>query len=86
MVAFWAISRWTPKGTLLAVSAALYFASWAIDTGRVRELVLLTGLMRLLGFVGGILGLIDLCRKRRQPPIVAEVVETEPIDSSSKLP
>ncbi|MCE9544077.1 MAG: hypothetical protein K8T25_00915 [Planctomycetia bacterium] len=83
LVGLWIISRYAPKGTVLAISAAMYVASWGIDTNHVRELVLICGLMRLLGFVGGILGIFDLVRKRPSPNaiVVAEAVDAEAIEA-----
>lgn len=83
IVAFWAISRNTPKGTLLAVAVGLYVLSWAFASVRVREVVLITGLMRMLGVVGGILGLIDMFRKRPAKIVDAEVIEPHETDHRS---
>lgn len=63
---FWYLSRVAPKGTVLAVAAGIYVVSWLINPGNSRELHGLVGFLRLLGFVGGVLGVIDLVKKR--PP------------------
>ena len=65
VVALWLIARRTPKGTVLAIAAAMYVASWALSGIRVREVLMLVGLLRMLGFAGGILGILDLLRKRK---------------------
>ena len=65
LVGFWFLSRRGPHGSVLAVAAALYIASYAFDPGRSRELVGLAGILRITGFVGGILGVIDLVRRPR---------------------
>lgn len=65
VVAFWLIAKRTPKGTVLAIAAAMYVASWVLSDIRVREVLMLVGLLRMLGFAGGILGIIDLLRKRK---------------------
>jgi hypothetical protein len=60
------ISKRTPKGTVLAIAAAMYVVSWSIDGIRLREAMMLCGSLRMLGFAGGILGIIDLVRKRKR--------------------
>jgi hypothetical protein len=62
LVGLWFLSRRTPPGTVLAVAAAIYLLSW-IPTDRIREIVVIMGAVRMLGFFGGILGIIDLMRK-----------------------
>lgn len=68
LVALFLISKKTPKGTVLAIAAAIYVASWSFDGVRSRDMLLLRGSMRMLGFAGGILGIIDLVRKRKPHP------------------
>ncbi len=65
LIALYILSRFMPKGTVLVVAAAIYIASWLLEGTKVREVVMLTGSMRLLGFAGGVLGIVDLLRKRR---------------------
>jgi hypothetical protein len=61
-------SRFAPKGTLLAVSVVMYIVSRMIDPGRSRELHLLVGTLSMLGTIGGILGIVDLLKKRQPRP------------------
>ena len=75
LVILWFVSSRTPKGTVLVIAAILYFVSWQIDDVRVREIRLLSGTMRLLGVVAGILGIVDLCRKRK--PAIEQSDERE---------
>jgi hypothetical protein len=65
LLVLWFVSQRSPKGTVLAIAAALYYASWQIDDIRVREMQLLCGALRMLGFAGGILGVVDLLRKQK---------------------
>ncbi len=70
LVGFWILSKKTPKGATLAVAAFMYAASYpadAIALGEAlqREKALVVGTLRLLGFMGCILGLIDVIRKRK---------------------
>jgi hypothetical protein len=67
IVAFYFISKNGPRGLLLGVAVALYGVSWCIPPEHSRELHLLIGILRICGFIGGILGLIDLFRKRGVP-------------------
>jgi hypothetical protein len=64
LIGLYILSLYTQKGVVLAIAIMLYFASHQIDAGRQRELYLLVGIMRMLGFAGGILGLLDLFRSR----------------------
>ena len=65
LIALFLISKISPKGTVLAIAATIYVASWSLEGIRVREVLLVSGAMRMLGFAGGILGIVDLIRKRK---------------------
>lgn len=65
LVVLFLISRKAPNGTVFGIAAAIYMASFAIDDIRIREVVMLSGATRMLGFAGGILGIVDLVRKRK---------------------
>lgn len=65
LVFLWFASTRTPKGTVLIVAVALYAGSWQFDDVPVREMHLVIGMMRMIGFGGGILGLIDLIRRSK---------------------
>lgn len=77
LVFLWFVSRRTPKGTVLVIAVILYFVSWQIDDVRVREIRLLSGAMRMLGVAAGILGIVDLCRKRKPKPAIEQSDERE---------
>jgi hypothetical protein len=64
LVVLWLLSRKAPKGTVLAIAAGIYCAGLAL-AGRVREIVMLSGALKMLGVAGGILGIVDLVRKRK---------------------
>ena len=78
LVVLWFVSRRTPKGTVLVIAVVLYFLSWQIDDIRVREIRLLSGTMRMLGFAGGILGIVDLFRNRKSRAAIEQTDEPEP--------
>lgn len=59
------ISRRSREGVVLGIAAVIYFASWIIGDSQVREIMLLSGATRMLGFAGIILGIVDSIRKRR---------------------
>lgn len=77
LVILWFVSRRTPKGTVLVIAAILYFVSWQIDDVRVREIRLLSGAIRMLGVAAGILGIVDLCRRRKPKPAIEQSDERE---------
>jgi hypothetical protein len=64
LVALWFISRKVPKGVTLGIAAAIYFVGMTLASVRVREVVMLAGALKMLGFAGGILGIVDLLRNR----------------------
>jgi hypothetical protein len=64
LVVLWLISRVAPKGVVLAIAAVIYCVGIGLTGVRVREVVMLTGALKMLGFAGGILGIVDLVRKR----------------------
>ncbi len=62
---FWLLSRHGPRGATLGLAFLLYLASCYIDDGGSRALHGAIGVMRLIGFMGIILGVVDLVRKPR---------------------
>lgn len=56
-------------GLLLAV--AFYGTSWAIAGSRVREMVLLTGIIRMIGFLGFLVAIVCLFLPRKSAPAPA---------------
>lgn len=64
IVLFWFLSRQAPRGTVLAVAIAIYIAGVVISPGSTRVMVGVAGLLKFIGFIGGILGLVDVLRKR----------------------
>ena len=65
LVVLWLVSRRAPKGAVLAIAAAIYCAGLSLASIRVREIIMLTGALKMLGFAGGILGVVDLVRRRK---------------------
>lgn len=78
LVVLWFVSRRSPKGTVLVIAVVLYLVSWQIDDVRVREIRLLSATMRMLGFAGGILGVVDLLRKRKPKDANGQLRAPEP--------
>ncbi len=64
LVVLWLIGRRSPRGTVLLLAVLIYTSSWAIDVGRSRELRMVRGGMRMLGFFGLVVGVVDLFRRR----------------------
>ncbi|HEU4339332.1 MAG TPA: hypothetical protein VFS19_04625 [Planctomycetota bacterium] len=65
LTALYLISKRAPRGTVLVLGLGLYVLSFVPDKSRVREIVLLSGVVRMLGFAAIILGIIDAIRKRK---------------------
>jgi len=65
LVALWLVSKMAPKGTVLAIAAVIYMASFPLAQIPIREIIGLSGVLRMLGFAGGILGIVDLLRNRK---------------------
>ena len=63
--ALWVVSKKAPRGTVLGICVVLFVLGNSIDPGLSREGHLGVGLLRGVGFFGGILGLIDFFRKKR---------------------
>jgi hypothetical protein len=66
-------SRWLPKWGVLVIAAVIYWLSWQVPNDPVRELKLLSGMLRMFGVIAGILGIVDLIRTRKPKVIVAPV-------------
>jgi hypothetical protein len=79
-IVYWTISRFAPRGAVLGVAVLLYAMGQGIgtlDTG-VRMVVLAAGVLKMSGFLGVILGILDLVRKRESTESVkVEIVETD---------
>jgi uncharacterized membrane protein YfcA len=67
VVGFYILSKLAPRGAVLIAAAVLYFLGMSIPDNNSRELQLAEGILRLSGFLGGIMGIIDLIRKRPPP-------------------
>jgi hypothetical protein len=79
LIALWIVSRYSPRGVVLVIAICIWAASWVPAESRVMKMT--TGSTRMLGFAGGILGFIDLLRKRSNPlqrAIPAQIVPQVP--------
>ena len=56
----------------------IYFTGMQLSDVPVREFLLLAGSFKMLGFVGGILGIIDLARKRKPREAAAKMQGDRP--------
>ena len=65
LAALWYLSKKTPKGVILGICVVLYVLATMINPGNIRHLYILKGTMQMIGFLGGILGIIDLFRKKK---------------------
>ena len=65
LLLLWFISKYAPRGTVLAIAIGAYIVGASVDEVRVREVKLLAGSLRLFAIGAIILGISDLVRKRR---------------------
>ena len=65
LVALWWISKKVPKGVTLAIAIGIYIFGSVVGHIMVREVQLVSGTFKFMGFVGIIMGIIDLFRKRK---------------------
>jgi uncharacterized membrane protein YoaK (UPF0700 family) len=63
-IGFWYLSRVAPRGVVLVVAVALYAVGVALALGESRAMHGISGSLKVAGFVGIILGILDLFRKR----------------------
>lgn len=62
LLVLWKIRRVSRRGTVLCLAVLIYSFSWAIAPGETSEMRLTVGVVRMLGFLGFLLGLFDLFR------------------------
>ncbi len=78
ITAFWFISKKCARGVLFAIGVGLWVAGQGISSVPVREMKLIGGLCTLSGFIGGLLGLFDLFRKKKADASAGPSVSVEP--------
>jgi hypothetical protein len=84
LVLLWLVRRHSWRGTVLVLAVLIYAASWALAPGETREMRGAVGVLRMLGFLGLLLGLYDLFRHpTRKPPVQKPPAETERREDSS---
>jgi hypothetical protein len=68
ILGYWLLSKKGPRGALLFVAALLYVAGMQVGNAPqdppVREIKALGGVLQLTGFIGIVLGIIDLVRRK----------------------
>lgn len=64
LVLLWLVSRSAPRGAVLGIAVTLWMIGFLLGDVRVREVMLVSGSLKMLGFAGAILGIIDALRKR----------------------
>jgi hypothetical protein len=67
LLVLWLVGRRGPRGSVIGLSILIYVISWTIPSDSSREMRGFTGGLRLLGFMGFLLGLFDLRRTRPSP-------------------
>lgn len=85
-IGLWYLSQHTPRGTVLAISIGLYLLSYVFGPIPIRELKMLGGLLGMLGFGGGILGILDLAKPRKVPSQPQEASENQELSGQDSVP
>lgn len=80
LVGVWYLSRSAPRGTVLAVAIAIYAVGFLIPKGDSRLLHGVAGFASLFGIVAGVLGVVDLVRKRQPTESIEEAIDAELIE------
>jgi hypothetical protein len=62
LIVLWLVRRVSRRGTVLGLAVLIYAVSWLIAPGETREMRATVGAVRMLGFLGFLLGLFDLFR------------------------
>lgn len=65
LIILWVVTKKSPRGTALIVGVFAIVASTSFGETHLRELQMLSGLLRVFGIISGILGVIDLARGPR---------------------
>lgn len=87
IILFWFISKRCAKGVLLAVGVGLWLLGNEISEPPIREMRLIGGLCTMCGFIGGILGLFDVFRKKKAaeaPPVLPGKSQPPPLPQERK--
>jgi hypothetical protein len=79
LVGLWLLSKRTPRGTVLIVAAGIFAVSGAVPSFGSREMLPVSGALRVLSIAGLILGIVELLRTKRptEQPVLAELVVSE---------
>jgi hypothetical protein len=62
--AFWVLRRVAPRGTVFLAGFVLYIAGMSMQEERVREWLMLRGMVKLLGLAGMVAGGVDVVLRR----------------------
>ena len=83
LLSLWLISRRT-RGVVIWIAILIYGAGMNLSSVRYREVIMLSGTLKMLGTAGIILGIVDLISKRK--PKGESPVEEESKDDSLESP
>lgn len=67
IIGFYSLSKKGPRGAVLIADTLVFFCGMSIPDNSSRELHLLEGILRLSGFIGVMLGVTGLIRKKPAP-------------------
>lgn len=80
LIVLWLVRRVSYRGSVLSLAILIYAASWMIAPGETREMRATVGAVRLLGFLGILLGIFDVFRypTAKRPAEERSAVEDRP--------
>ena len=88
LIGFFLLSKYGPRGAVLCTAAVIYLLGSLLPAGNIREFHLIVGVLKFTGFIGGILGFVDLFKSKRRDVQVETIVDAEIVEEveSSELP
>jgi len=78
LVGFWLMMSRTPRGTIQALAIFLYCFGTGLETVQVREAKLVSGICKMLGFGGFLIGILQYTRKPKAADPDAWIIEGSP--------
>jgi hypothetical protein len=78
LIGLYFVSRIAPKGTVLAIAVAIWVLGALLRGSASREMAMVSGSLSMLGVAGGILGLMDVFRKRKLSKLAHDVPTASP--------
>lgn len=81
VVLLWLVRRVTRRGSVLGLAVVIYALSWTIAPGASRQMHAAVGVIRMIGFLGMLIGIYDLIRRPR-----VAIVASAPPNPAGRAP